>query len=146
MQSKLISYLQSQRREAQWDFLLQSLIHEVSSALGSDGTRRLMVKTGMRAGLDMPLPGCESVEQMQAAANQHWQRLGWGMVTFIEHRDSLDIEHAYAPEKSAVPGGVAAFLEGVYQQWFVSLGAGEHLQVRQCDSADNEVLLYRLAG
>lgn len=146
VQSKLISYLESQRRDAQWAPLLQSFVHEASSALGRDESRRLMVKAGMRAAREMALPQCDSVGQMEIEANRHWARLGWGVVSFTERRDSLDISHECVPADPPAQQGLADFLEGVYQQWFVSVGAGAQLQVRQYQSAEEGIFLYRLAG
>jgi len=146
VQSKLISYLQSQRRDAQWGFLLKSLVHEASAALGPDQTRDLMFKAGMTAGREIELPECESIEQMEDAANRYWARLGLGVVSFLERNECLEIAHEGVPESPFAAEGLADFLAGVYQQWFVSLGAGERLQVRQCENADSNVFLYRLAA
>lgn len=147
MQSKLISYLESQRRDAQWGFLLRSLVRETSAALGPEQARGLMAKAGMRAGLEIELPECDSLEHMEAAANLYWQRLGWGVVSFLERSDCLEIIHEGIPDDELMPKeGLADFLEGVYQQWFASLGAGERLQVRQCESAGDNMLKYRLAA
>jgi len=146
VQSKLISYLQSQRRDAQWGLLLKSFVHEASTALGPEQARDLMVKAGMGAGREIELPECESIDQMEDAANRYWARLGWGVVSFLEHSDCLEIVHEGVPSDPFAQEGLADFLAGVYQQWFVSLGAGERLQVRQCESADSNVFRYRLAA
>lgn len=146
VQSKLISYLQNQRRDAQWGFLLKSFVHEASTALGSEQARDLMVKAGMGAGREIELPECESIEQMEDAANRYWARLGLGVVSFLERSDCLEIVHEGVPADPLAQEGLADFLAGVYQQWFVSLGAGERLQVRQCESADSNMFLYRLAA
>jgi len=147
VQSKLISFLESQRRGAQWDFLLRSLVLEASAALGPEQARGLLIKAGMRAGQEIDLPECDSLAQMEAAANRYWQRLGLGVVSFLERSDCLEIVHEGVPADELVSeNSLADFLAGVYQQWFVSLGAGERLQVRQCENTDGKALLYRLAA
>lgn len=147
MQSKLAAFLESQRRGAQWDFLLRSLVLEASVALGPEQARGLLVKAGMRAGQEIALPECDSLAQMEAAANRCWRRLGLGVVSFIERSDCLEIVHEGIPsDERASESGLADFLAGLYQQWFVSLGAGERLQVKPCDNPDRKTLLYRLAA
>lgn len=146
MQSKLITYLENQRRDAQWGVFLKALVHELSSSLGSDQTHQLLLNAGMRVGQSMALPKCDSIEQMEAAANRIWSSLGWGVVSFTERRDWLEICHEGAPLDPPSPDAFAAFLEGVYQQWFVALGAGAQLQVRRHEIAGSDTFLYRLAA
>lgn len=145
MQNKLISYLVNQRREAQWGILGETLIEEVIARMGPDEARNLWVHAGMRAGQSLSLPQCDSLSQMEAAANHHWASVGWGVVTFTEQGDCLEIHHRFIPEGAPSHVDLAAFFEGLYQQWFIALGAGSQLHVRLHESPDQESFLYRLA-
>lgn len=145
VQQKLISYLESQRRPAQWGFMAQALVHEVASELSPEEARRLLVQAGLRAGQALSLPQCDSIADLEVAANQHWTDLGWGVASFIEHQDHLEIRHEAVPSEVPSIEGVGAFLEGVYQQWFFALGAGSHLHVRQQKSGEPNTLLYRFS-
>lgn len=146
MQSKLISYLESQRRDSQWGVFLKAVLDEMTSAVGPDDARRLLVKAGSRAASDLPLPACDSLQQLESAANRHWGKLGMGVATFEERPDSLEISHQLAPSHAVNSEGLGAFLEGVYQQWFLAVGAGTQLQVREYKSAEKGTFLFRLAG
>lgn len=144
MLTKRIAYLETQRRQAPWDALLKPLVEELSNAIGSDKLRLLMVQAGMRAGQELALPACESIEQLEQHANEHWVRLGWGVVTFVEGDDCLEINHDCAPAHTPAPDSFCDFLEGVYQQWFVSAGAGDQLRVHKQPSNEDGTFLYRL--
>lgn len=149
MQQSVISYLESQRRPSHWDVFLNTVAASLQDSVAPEALRALMRDAGMRAGRKLPLPACESLEQMQSAANEHWSAMGWGYVSVEDQADHVAITHVYAPfkdllgaESYAWSGG---FLEGVYQQWFMLLGAGEDLKVRQVGSGDGETLSFLLA-
>lgn len=144
MQSKLIAFLESQRRDAQLAAFLKPLVHVVRSEFGEDETRLLMVKAGANAAQNLILPMCESIGELELAANEHLSRLGWGVVSFVEQHSYLEISHECAPITSPMYEVFAGFLEGLYQEWFLSAGAGDQLQVRQQECAVDGIFLYRL--
>lgn len=143
-------YLSQQSYSPAWAFFLVPLTRELLSHVSAAEMRGLARSAGLRAAVELPLPECESLAQMEAVANDYWAQLGWGVASFSEHADHLAIEHSLAPlgatlghESMEWAGG---FLEGVYQEWFAMLGAGDELQVRQAGEADAYGgLTYRLA-
>ena len=150
MQRTLITYLESQRRRPDLGVWLSTVALSLQDSVAPEALRALMRDAGLRAGRNLPLPACESLEHMQTAANEHWSELGWGYVEFSEQSDHVAITHAYAPfsalfgvEAEAWVGG---FLEGLYQQWFMLLGAGEDLKVRQLNKGSSDTLSYVLAA
>ncbi|NYT78319.1 hypothetical protein H0A71_15105 [Alcaligenaceae bacterium] len=147
MESHVISYLESQRRGAQWELFLRSLAVSLQNWAPSDTLRKLMRDAGVHTGQDLVLPTCETLIDLEAAANEHWTRMGWGFVKIQEQHDCISITHDYAPLE-AVFGReamewVGSFLEGIYQQWFVFLGAGDGLQVKQVGVSDTGALNYK---
>lgn len=140
MQNKIIDYLSKQLRSDQWGFFLRVFFLEMSARHSPQELRILMRSAGMAAGSDMPLPECNSIEQMQVAANELWAELGWGFVNFEEHSAYLSIQHFCSPLQATLStqgqGWMEGFLEGVYQQWFALLGASRELQVAQVGDVD----------
>jgi Cellulose synthase subunit D. len=146
LQSPLVAYLESQRRTPQWEFVLKSILLSLQEGVAPEALQVLARDAGMRAGGVMVIPPCESLAQMQQAANDRWAELGWGFVDFSEQLDRVVITHRYAPRVTAANGDlqrwVAGFLEGVYQRWFMSLGAGDELRVRQVPGGDADMVVF----
>lgn len=150
MHDKFSEYLGGRLHNPAWAFFLKSFTQELLSHVSGEEMRALARSAGVRAGRETPLPACESLQQMEAAANVHWSRLGWGMVAFQERSEHLAIEHSLAPLQAnlgeSAMSWAAGFLEGVYQEWFAMLGAGQDLQVRQEGGVDAYGgLVFRLA-
>lgn len=150
MHDKFSEYLNGQLHNSAWAFFLGPFVQELLSHVSNEEMRNLARSAGIRAGRQMPLPACDSLQQMEAVANDHWSRLGWGIVTFQEYSGHLSIEHRFAPLRATLGepamAWAAGFLEGVYQEWFTMLGAGRDLLVRQEGGADSYGgLVYRLA-
>ncbi len=149
MHDKFSEYLSGRLHDAAWAFFLRPFAQELLSHVSSEDMRGLARGAGARAGRDLPLPACDSLQQMEDAANEHWSRLGWGIVAFQERSEHIAIEHSLAPLRATLGepamAWAAGFLEGVYQEWFTMLGAGSELQVRQEGAADPYGgLVYRL--
>ncbi|MCC2596007.1 cellulose synthase [Pusillimonas sp. MFBS29] len=149
MQNKVVDYLSSQLHCEQWAFFLEALSDELLHQISTQDMRMLARNAGLRAGRAMPLPACDSLDKLEAAANEHWAKLGWGLVTFEEQSGHLMVEHMLAPLKATLGAEsmkwAAGFLEGVYQEWFLLLGAGNELQVTQVGPVDEYGgLKYRL--
>jgi hypothetical protein len=141
------AYLESQRRAAQWTVFLRAVAQALQSRLDVDELRQTMRAAGMQAAQELALPECETLADIEAAANRHWSQMGWGCVALSEQPDCLRISHAYAPFAEAFgaepPDWLGSFLEGVYQQWFLLLGAGNALLVRFEGRDENGILNYR---
>ncbi|MGB6105424.1 MAG: cellulose biosynthesis protein BcsD [Pusillimonas sp.] len=149
MQKKYVEYLSSQLHSEQWAFFLGAMSQELLHQLSPQDVRSLARNAGMRAGRALSLPECDSLEKMEQAANAHWSRLEWGFVSFEEQSGHLAIEHHLSPLKATMGSDAmhwsAGFLEGVYQEWFLLLGASSELQVTQVGEADESGgLVFRL--
>lgn len=147
MTSQVTIYLDSQRRSAKWELLLRSVATSLQKWTTSDVLRQLMRDAGTHAAKDLVLPACKTLVDLEAAANEHWARIGWGFASIKEEHDCISITHDYAPLE-AVFGREAmewagSFLEGIYQHWFMMLGAEEDLQVKQVGVSDTGVLRYQ---
>ena len=140
MDANYSDYFVQRQCALQWQGVLAALSQELSGQLGVAELRDLMRGTGARFASTHPVPACDSVADMQAAMCTIWRQLDWGWVELTEHDAALAIMHHCSPLHSAL-GEVAtpwwpAFLEGVYQEWFAQLGAGELLRVTQSSEAD----------
>lgn len=128
------AYLDSQRRAAQWPFFLRAMASALQANLEVDELRQAMRAAGMQIAQELALPDCETLADIESAANRHWSQMGWGYAALSEQPDCLRISHVYAPFVEAFgaepPDWLNSFLEGVYQQWFLLLGAGNALLVR----------------
>lgn len=150
MNNAVLDYLLSQKRPEDARFFTVHLMQQLQANANPDDLLPLMQAAGMQAARGMSLPPCQTLTQLQDAINAYWSQLGWGVVALAEHPDHLVIEHMASPLESLLGRTHleygAAFLEGVYQEWFVELGAGESLQVRLA-GIDPETcdLLFRLA-
>lgn len=142
----MIAYLENQRRNRQWNAFLNPFLEEVVSSIEKEHVPLLMVNAGIRAAHQLPLPLCDTIEQLELEANRHWNELGWGLVTFNEQPEFLEIKHECLPADAPQHECFANFLQGLYQQWFRSAGAGDGLHVRQISEAQTDVYLYRLVG
>ncbi|WP_341668308.1 cellulose biosynthesis protein BcsD [Alcaligenes sp. SDU_A2] len=141
-QTSVLAYLSAKNCSNQWAFFLQALGKELNEAMPAQDVRVLMRQIGLRAGAEMPLSDCNTVKDIQAAANRYWSEFNWGWVELTEQSSSLELRHFCAPLLQAFGAQAQswspAFLEGVYQQWLSSLGAGQALQVRQQSELDPE--------
>jgi hypothetical protein len=146
MQNKMIAYLENQRRTRLWNAFLNPFLEEVVSSIAKEHVPHLLVKAGIRAAHNLPLSPCDTIEQLELEANRHWNELGWGLVTFTEQPEFLEIKHECLPADAPQHEHFSNFLQGLYQQWFRSAGAGEGLQVRLINAAQADVYLYRLVG
>jgi hypothetical protein len=144
-----VEYLLQKQCTRQWRGFLGAMSAEFSRQLSVDDLRTLMRKVGVRFAKNMALPACETVEQIRNGANHIWDEMDWGYVDIEEGDGCLRLLHYYAPLRSAFGQGAmiwsAAFLEGVYHQWFISCGAGNELSVRQSTDEEAGRIEYRLS-
>jgi len=128
--------------------MLRALGEEFSQHLPAADLRRIMRRVGQRFGAAVTLPNCRRVDDLQDAMNDVWHRLEWGWVTLDESSEALNIVHHVSPLIAlgdAAAEWSPALLEGVYECWFGSLGAGERLAVSQTGDLDETgVVRFRL--
>ena len=108
---------------------------EFSQRLSVPEMRQLMHRIGTRIAATHPIAACRTVSELQHAMNQRFAELGWGWTRIEETERALAVTHFCLPFSAALgPHAMAwtpALLEGAYQDWFKSLGAGGALRVTQ---------------
>jgi hypothetical protein len=144
-----MEYLLQKQCARQWRSFLDAMSAEFAAQLPVDDLRVLMRRIGIRFAQSASLPACETVEQIRDAANRIWEEVDWGYVDMEEGDGYLRLIHRYAPLGAFGEEALTwspSFLEGVYQQWFVSCGAGDELGLRQATDYDAAgVIEYRLS-
>lgn len=137
-----LNYLAEKNCSTQWRFFLSALGEELVQTLSEDKLRIVMRQLGQRVATQLPLGDCSTLQEIQNAANLHWDALNWGWVELSEHASYLRLRHYCAPVLhafgSSAAGWSPAFLEGVYQQWLASIGASSALRVIQSSQLDVE--------
>lgn len=135
-----VDYLVERQCSTQWKDFLGALAVELSSQFEETSLRTLMRGVGTRFADQHALPPCETVIDMQLAMSSVWENLSWGRTAIEEQETALQIIHIASPLRAAFGDDalawVPAFLEGVYQQWFIQLGSSELLHVRQVAASD----------
>lgn len=135
-----VDYLVEHQCSTQWKDFLSVLAIELSSQLEETSLRTLMRGVGTRFANQHVLPPCETVDDMQCAMSSVWESLQWGRTVIAEQDAALQIVHIASPLRAAFGDTASvwapAFLEGVYQQWFIQLGSSELLQVKQIAPSD----------
>lgn len=137
--AECLGQLARQQCSKQWQTFFEAMAAEFASALSPTDLRALMHRVGMRFAAANPLPPCSTLQELQAAMTDAWERIDWGWVRLSQDAAHLDIHHSLAPISAAFGVDHAewsgGFLEGVYQVWFEQADAGA-LQVRQVAPAD----------
>lgn len=126
----LLQHLALERVSAQWSGFLSVLSDELQSQLSADEYRVLLGRLGTRFAQANELPACDSLSQLEEAANQIWTQLRWGYVSFSDGSRQLLIEHHACPLPAALQVETelaAGFLEGVYAAWLVAAGSPPEL-------------------
>lgn len=139
--SSVISYLSGRQCATQWKIFLLSTAQELADKFSTAELRAFMSRVGGRFGRELPLPACTTLDDIQLAMSEAWTRLDWGWVEITDQTDHLLLQHYCAPLEAALGREALAwtpsFLEGVYQQWFEQLGAGDRLRVTQVSDFDS---------
>lgn len=128
--TELLQHLALERISAQWSGFLAVLSDELQAQLSADEYRALLGRLGARFAQSFELPECDSLAQMEEAANKVWGPLSWGYATFSDSGRQLLIEHHACPLPAALQVETelaAGFLEGVYATWLAAAGSPEEL-------------------
>jgi hypothetical protein len=139
-----VDYRIQRQCSRQWRSLLAALAQECTTQTEPIEPRELMRRIGMRFATQTPLAPCENLEQLQHAMCEVWKDMDWGRVDLEEHDRVLRIVHHDSNHGSLGSGAFGdatatwapACLEGVYQKWLATLGAGDALRVVQIGEPD----------
>ena len=120
-----LSQLQCSR---QWRGFLQALAAEFTQALSNDELRELMFRVGERFASAHLLGPCATLSDLQRRMTDVWHSADWGSVTLVQQKEQLSIGHHCAPllagmDESNIDWSLG-FLQGAYQKWFDTAGAG----------------------
>lgn len=141
MKTESVDYLLTRQCSRQWKGFLKALATEFSTQIDVPELRALMNRVGVRFGIQTALQPCVSVQEVQQAMNLIWSDMDWGWVEIEERDRALSIMHFCSPISAAfgrdMQDWTTAFLEGVYQQWLLALGASDSLRVRQVSQIDD---------
>jgi Cellulose synthase subunit D len=141
---KKIDYRIQRQSARQWRSLLSATAQCLSSQGESAKLQELMYDIGVQFASQTTLPSCDTLENLQTAMCSVWRDMDWGRVELEEEQGVLRIIHhgstngTLRPDAygDATPYWVELFLKGSYQKWLASMGANEHLLVRQVSETD----------
>ena len=131
----LLQYYERITCSPQWLEFNRALAAELGAGLPPAELRALFFRIGERVAQSMPVPRCDTLEQLQAAFNARWESIGWGFAALQDNGEHLHITHACSPlaiafGEPSVDDWAVGFLEGAYQAWFVAQGLPSTLFVR----------------
>ncbi|KAF1021388.1 MAG: Cellulose synthase operon protein D [Paracidovorax wautersii] len=140
MNTTLLNHLRQLQIDPAWSPFLEALGLELEAQLDAPALRVLMARAGQRFADTRPLDESPTLADLAAAMNRRWQPMGWGVVSLEEQPGYLRILHEFCPLPAALGSAGAswatAFVEGVYQAWFASLGVDAALRVSQHEAPD----------
>lgn len=150
MDPSIIEYLTDRQCSRQWKGFLGAMADEFGSQLDTNALRELMQRLGARFAAQFELAPCSTLDELQFAMSKVWVSLDWGWAMLDEQPDHIRIIHNCAPLRAAFGqdalAWTPAFLEGVYQRWFLQQGAADALAVSQSSAPDDSGCIeYRLA-
>jgi hypothetical protein len=141
-------YYENRRCAPQWRDFLGALAEEFEGQLKTPQLRELLRNIGERFGRRHALVECHTLDDLEVAINSVWDELDWGCVQIDDAGDYLAVRHLCAPLRAAfgspAMNWVPAYLEGVYQQWFNTLGVDPALRIREVPSDVEGALEFRL--
>lgn len=140
MNNAALEYLSNQQASRQWKGFLGAFAEVLSDELPVTELQNLLRRVGTRFAQQMELGVCRTLDDLQLAMSRVWVDIDWGWVALDQQEDHLRIRHHCAPLRAAFGAHAVhwtpAFLEGVYQEWFLQIQAGEALHVRQVTAPD----------
>ncbi|ULQ45369.1 hypothetical protein JN531_009530 [Flagellatimonas centrodinii] len=151
MHSTSLEYLQSRPRESGAVSVLQSLGQVLAEQVEGPQLRALAYLAGRALGAAHPISTCNTLSDVEAAANQLLRRMDWGWLKVEAGAADVQFLHGCSPLRSWFGAdGLSwsgAIFEGIYAEWLQHLGAGEQLDLRQVGDAEgvDDVLRFRLA-
>ncbi len=146
----LLRHLALERISPQWVGFLGVLSDELQAQLSEPEYRALLARLGVRFVQTYELPPCNSLVEIEAAANKVWAQFQWGYAAFSEAGRQLEIAHYASPLPAAlqIDADLAAgFMEGAYATWLLAAGSPEELQLTQLPQTGVPMqMLFKLAA
>ncbi|MCD7099995.1 hypothetical protein [Stenotrophomonas sp. MMGLT7] len=144
---ELLEHLRVRACSRQWLGVVRAMGQEFSAELSDDELRALFGRIGRRFADNHSLGDCLTLQDVERAANDLWDRVEWGSCRFGEYPDRVEIEHLAPPINVALDLAPWAdgFLQGVYQSWFQQSGMLSGLAVRTCTPRSEDVRCFVLS-
>lgn len=140
MEAKFVQYFRELQSEVAVRPLLEAFGNALSEQLGATDARVFARRVGQSFADAHPLGEATTLDALQNQMNTFWSQYKWGQTVLEETAGALRIVHCFSPLVAALGEKSAqwspAFLEGVYQQWFLSLRLDPSLAVKQASDID----------
>lgn len=146
MSTNTIRYYEEQQCSVQWRSFLEAFSTEFAAKGEVKDLRAFMHQLGRTMASGFDVNDGSSLQALEVCMNRVWSGINWGWVELVEEADALVVAHHAAPLKVAF--GVSALnwtpalLEGMYAQWFESLGMDKSLRLTQRDGVFEEGQLF----
>jgi hypothetical protein len=132
--ARSLAYHESQQGSRQWRAFLGVLMRELKATAG-DGAADFLRHLGACMAETMPLTPHDTLEELAAAINVHWQQINWGWCAMTAMPEGIHIQHGAWPRvdvrvEGEWPASLAAVLEGVYGAWLRQQGGDTGIRVR----------------
>ena len=148
MNKSLLAYYRGQQSSQQWEDFLRCMAVELASQASEEELRAVFSGIGKRqaSALENHLHGIDGLNDLELALNEYWARRHWGFVAFNEKKNVVEIMHSASPlaevfGEDSLSWSVG-FLEGFYEQIFLSLGAGRRMRVSALESEESGLNLF----
>lgn len=145
-----LNYHESQQCSVQWRAFLAAFSAEFASKGEPRDLRAFMYQLGHGMGASFAVTDGSSLPALESCMNRIWAELNWGWVQLIEEPDSLVVAHHASPLKAAFGASALewtpALLEGIYAQWFETLGMDKSLRLSQRGAVleDGQLFVFQL--
>lgn len=133
---------EASRHPAGWDVVCAVLTEDLSERMSVVEMRALMHRAGARLARRLPLGACATLPELECSINRRLAECRLGEVRILDRDDAIVFQHQGGTLDAVL--GIAsrpwapALLEGAYEQWMRSAGAGRALEVCQRATGFNE--------
>ncbi len=133
VQSTLHYYGQRSCAE-QWRSFLTEMVAEFYEQVDGEAADDFLFRVGVRVARALPLPTCESLEDLVGEINRVLWQIDWGWAEIEESGKHLRVVHGAYPMvpmyQNAPDTWLVPVLEGLYTEWLNALG-GKGLRARR---------------
>ena len=129
-----LNYYAQRNCSEQWRVFLSELVSEFYDQVDGDLAESFFRRVGARLAQALPLPPCNSLEEVAAGLNRILDQIDWGWVEVEEAGNHIRIAHGAYPivpmYQNAPEAWLLPVLEGAYTEWFRGLGGPGELRAR----------------
>ncbi|MFZ6723758.1 cellulose biosynthesis protein BcsD [Undibacterium sp. Ji49W] len=150
MSTNNVRYYEEHQCSNQWRAFLAAFAAEFASKGEPKDLRVFMHQLGRTMASGFNVADGSSLQALEACMNRVWSEMNWGWVQLVEEADALVVAHHASPLKVAFGEEALnwspALLEGMYAQWFETLGMDKSLRLSQRDGVfeDGQLFVFDL--